>query len=350
MIRNDIDKVIDRTKKFTTSRRGTLIQVKGIDELVCPSRPLNSFGLPDNMEPYLDSLMEGFMCYWNQRKHIEDDLLPALSPWYGIAEHSAFVGGHVDFSKNTSWHHQFINTYEDMGKLSLDENNIYLKLVIDGLKYIKEKADDRFFIRYRGADGPMDIANVVRGNDIFYDIYEEPEMLKELMDFCQKAVLFTLTRQKEIIDVVDGGVITGFGVWLEGNSIGHISEDASTMISPEQFSEFGKPYTEKVTSQFDHVFMHVHALGAHNLPLIASIDKIDNIEISNDPNCKRAIEIYKDFEEVLKDKTVIVNLTNQEVKENLEFLKNHKTIIWYDAATVKDAVETVSLVRTLGYE
>lgn len=349
MIRNDIDKVLQRTKEFNAAGKGILIQVKGIDELNCPSKPLNSFGLPDNMEYYLDNLIEKFMCYWEKRKHIDDDLLPALSPWYGIAEHSAFVGGKVDFSENTSWHHQFINTYDDMDKLSLDENNIYLKLVIDGLKYMKEKADGRFFLRYRGADGPMDIANVIRGNDIFYDIYEEPENLKKLMDFCQKATLFTLTRQKELIDVVGGGVITGFGVWLEGNSIGHISEDASTMISPEQFKEFGVPYTEKVTGLFDHVFMHVHALGAHNLPLIAGIDKIDNIEISNDPNCKRAIEIFKDYEEVLKDKTVILNLTNQEIKDNLKYLYDHKTIIWYDATSVKDAEETVSLVRNLEF-
>jgi len=347
MIRDDIDKVLFRTKQFYKAQTGALIQIKSISEIELPSKPLNTFNLPYNMEGYLDYRVENFLHYWNRRKNINDDLLPALAPWYGIAEHTAFVGGKVDFSEETSWHHQVMKTYDDIDKISLDKNNIYLKLVIDGIKYIKEKSKGRFFTKFRGADGPMDIANVIRGNDMFYDIFEYPNELKNLMEFCSNAVMFTLNQQKEIVDVIDGGVITGFDVWMENNSVGHISEDASTMISVDQYNEFARPYTENMAKNYDHVFMHIHSLGDHNLPGIVSIDNIDIVEISNDPNSKRAIDVYKEYIKFLQDKVVCVLLTKKELIDNLEFLKKHKTIIWYEADSIKEALEVISIARRI---
>ena len=45
---------------------------------------------------------------------------------------------------------------------------------------------------------------------------------------------------------VYGGVVTGFGEWLPGRGLGHVSEDTTTMISLEQFEEFGRPRTERI--------------------------------------------------------------------------------------------------------
>jgi len=347
---SNIDKVINRTRLFTKSSKGALIQVKEIEQFNQVNIPLNTFGLPNNMEQYLDYKIEKFITYWDKRKQLDDDLFPSINPWYGIAEHSAFVGGNVDFSNETSWHHQLIHTYKDMDKLSLNENNRYLKLVIEGIKYLKEKSNGRYFVKFRGANGPMDIANVVRGNDIFYDIYEKPKQLKNLMEFCKDAVLFTLKKQSELVDKVDGGIISGFDVWMPSNSVGHISEDASTMISIEHYDEFARPYTEQVTNQFEHVFMHIHAVGAHNIPSIVSINNIDYVEISNDPNSKRAIEVYKQYKNYLKNKTVCVLLTLKEIEENIEFLSNNKTIVWYNATNLEDANKAINLIREVNNE
>jgi len=347
MLRNDIKDVLTRTKKLYNEEKGVLIQIKDIKDFYTKPKNLNSFGLPNNMESYLDYKIDRFIKYWKKRENLRDDLLPAITPWYGIAEHSAFIGGEVDFSDNTSWHHKLINSYEDMDKLVLNENNIYLKLVIEGMKYLKKKSKGRYFVKLRGANGPMDIANVIRGNDIFYDFFEKPDNLKILMNFCKEAARFTLNMQKNIADNIDGGIITGFDTWMEGNSIGHISEDASTMISNAHYNEFGRPFTLSLVSEYDHVFMHIHALGAHNIPNIVTIPNIDFVEISNDPNCKRAIEVYKDYENILKNKVTCVLLTLDEIRDNIGFLKENKTIIWYDAINLEDANEAISLVREI---
>lgn len=347
MIKNNVNNTINRTRAFTNANNGALIQVQEIASMQVKKRPLNSYNLPYDMETYLDDRVDNFLKYWDQRKHIDDDLYPATNPWYGIAEHTAFVGGDVDFSETTSWHHQVLKDYDQFDKLSLDENNIYLKLVLEGMSYLKEKAKGQFFIKFRGADGPMDIANVIRGNDLFYDFYENPDELKKLMTFCSDAALFTLKKQLKLIDRVDNGIITGFDIWLPGNSIGHISEDASTMISNAHYREFGRPYTERITEQFEHAFMHIHSLGAYILPDIVTIKNIDYIEISNDPNSSRAIEVYKGYEQLLRDKVTVVLLTHDEIKDNKEFLKRNKTIIWYEATDEQDALKTIDIVREI---
>lgn len=347
MIKNNIEKTNERLKKFTESGTGLLIQIKSIKELSPKSRRLDSFGLPDNMEEYLDYRIENFISYWEGRKHIDDDMIPALSPWYGIAEHTAFIGGEAEFGELTSWHHPFINDWSDRSKAKLDDNNTWLRLVLDGLTYISEKADGRFAVKLRGGEGAMDIANIARGNDIFYDFFEHPEEIHEFLDFCAKAARYTLTKQMEIAGQYIGGVITGFDIWLPGNSTGHLSEDASVMISPDQFREFGLVHTNKITAGFDHVFMHTHTAGKQNIPEIAKIDNVDYIEMSNDPNAPRSMEVYKELEPQLTDKTIVISVGIDEIKNNMEFLAGKKTILWYDAETVDEAIEAVALTRSI---
>ncbi|MFO7636623.1 MAG: uroporphyrinogen decarboxylase family protein [Clostridia bacterium] len=346
-MRKDMDLLMDRVDTFTRSDAGALIQVKGIREITGKALPLNSFGLPENMRGYLDYTIGRFLEYWEKRKDLKDDLFPAMSPWYGIAEHTAFVGGEVDISENTSWHHPVVKSWSDMDKLSLSESNPWFRLVIDGMSYLREKAKGRFLVKLRGGESPMDIANVLRGNDMFYDFFEYPDEIRALFGFTAKAALFMLNRQSEIADRVGGGVITGFDVWLPGKGTGHLSEDASVMISNDHFREFGVPFTEKVTGEFDHVFMHTHSVGVHNIPLIARMKNIDYIEISNDPNAQRAIEVYRQLEDDLAGKTVVVMATMDEIRENMDFLRGKKTILWYEAGTLEEAEQAVRLVRQI---
>ena len=348
MIKNNIEKTNERIQRFADAEKGLIIQIKSIKEISPSGRRLDSFGLPGNMKEYLDYRIANFISYWEKRADVDDDMIPALSPWYGIAEHTAFIGGEAEFGELTSWHHPFIKDWEkDRPKACLDESNTWLRLVLDGLTYISEKADGRFAVKLRGGEGAMDIANIARGNDIFYDFFEYPDEIHEFLDFCAKAARFTLTKQAEIAGTYLGGIITGFDIWLPGNSTGHLSEDASVMISPEQFREFGLVHTNKITAGFDHVFMHTHSAGKHNIPEIAKIDNVDYIEISNDPNAPRSIDVYKELESGLEGKTIVVSATMDEIRNNIEFLSGKKTILWYDAETVREAVEAVELARSI---
>lgn len=55
----------------------------------------------------------------------------------------------------------------------MDENNPVFRMVNGGIAYLREKYSDYFLPMVRGAFGALEMANTLRGNDFFYDFYEE---------------------------------------------------------------------------------------------------------------------------------------------------------------------------------
>ena len=297
------------------------------------------------MEKFLDKRAHNDYLFARFHEAIEDDFIPATQPWYGIAEHTAFLGGQVDFTETTTFHHQICENFEDWRNLKLDRDNMWLKLVVDGMAYMRKKWEEFIPIRMRGADGPSDIANAIRGNDLFYDIYDEPEELAEMMKFCADAVNFTLDLQRAEATKINGGVINGFGIWAPGKHIGHTSEDFSTMISRDVYEEHFLPALQYCVKDCDSAMLHVHSLGERMIPVFAGVDNIKIMELSSDPNCARAVEVYRKYREELKNKTIIIAPTYEELTNMGDLFETNKTIIWYYAEDEADAQRALKAVE-----
>ncbi len=345
----DIDLLAARARKFYADQSpAASIQIRGISEL-SPEKmpPLNSFSFPADLEKYLELRAKNLEKYWERRSHLDDDIFPSIAPWYGIAEHTSFLGGVVDYTPDTSYNHTICPTWEDVEKLKLDPENPRLKMITDGIRYYRENWGDKFVPKLRGADGPSDIVNIVRGNEIFYDVYDEPEKVKALVDFCADAARFYLEAQKTAAGKVAGGYVTGFDIWLDGNSIGQLSEDASCMMSPDIFEELFLDGLKKTCAGYDSAMLHMHSLGKVMLPIFASVPQIKAIEISNDPNADRCFDVWRQYEKELAGKVVIMTPTAEELRANADIIKRNKCLIWYYAKTLAEAEDAVKFVRSL---
>ena len=344
------EKIAERTRAFYDAPAGkALIQIRSCGSLnVPPMPPLNSFSFPADTERYLDMRAEREYEFLRFHEQIDDDFIPSVSPWYGIAEHTAFLGGKVDFTPDTTFQHQICENIEDCENLKLDPENMWIKLVVGGRKYLREKWGEFIPARMRGADGPSDIANAVRGAEIFYDIYDEPEALEKLLDFCSRAVNFTLDLQRAEATEIAGGRLTGFGMWMPGKCMGQLSDDFSTMVSPDVYEEFFLPYLEKCVEGCDMAMLHTHSLGQKILPLFARVDKIRLIELSSDPNSDRAVDVFRKYHDDLEGKNVIVAPTYEELTNMDDLLSSSKTVIWFyakDEDDVKRALKAVEKYR-----
>jgi hypothetical protein len=212
---------------------------------------------------------------------------------------------------------------------------------------MKEKVEGKLLVRLRGAYAPMDMAMVIRGDAFFTDFYDYPEEVKRLMALCTRAIKWSFENQRKIVGPLDGGYITGFSVWLPGDSAGHISEDATVMCSPEIYREFGRPYTAELCSSYDNMQMHLHSVGPHAFADIVSIPGISCVELSNDPNCPTGLELFKQHEKIFEGKSVVLHLNRKEIEDNREFLASKKVIIDYQAQSPEDAQSVIQLVRGL---
>lgn len=345
--RSDIEDVIARTQRFYESDQAgqALFKVRFISDRTVPQPGLTAYTFPDDTQRYLDDCFESQLAAWQLRRDLADDQLPCLGPWYGIAEHSAFLGGRVSYADDTSWHHQLMDDIGQLERISLDENNDIYRMVVGGIRYVREKYGDVFIPRVRGTSGALDAVNMLRGNDFFYDLHDEPEALDALLAKCTGLIIDYYGRQLDAAGYVMGGTVTGFGEWLPGRSIGHMSEDATTMISVAQFERFGRPHTAAVCDAYDHAMMHTHALGERCLPAIASIPRMTLMEISNDPNADRAIDVFKRVRMQLASVIPILPLSRSEIMDNLAMLKQQKTVLWYMADSLEDAQDMLRFVR-----
>lgn len=347
-LRPDIDEVMERTTRFwSDTRAGSALVTVNVPCRGHSVKGLNEWQFPAEMEAFLDETIRALQSAWQKRKSLPDDSIPSLYPRYGIAEHSAFAARDVavDFSAHTSWPHPVLQDCIDLDRLTLEEDNPWLRLVIDGLSYLKEQSRGRYAVRLRGVMAPMDLANALRGNEIFEDIYECPEELHRLLSFCVKAGAWFISHQKQVVGSFHGGTLIGPGLWTPGNSIGHLSEDASVLCSPETYREFGKPYTEQLVAPYDSANMHLHTAGAHAFEPITAIRKLQSFELAPDPKQPRGIEVYRNHFDLFEGRVMRLFITFDEIRGNLDLLKQARTILNCNAGSMEEAQAIVEFVR-----
>ena len=100
-----VENCIAKTRAFydTKAVGCALLKVKNIATLPSPALSLTDYTFPDDVYKYLDARAQCTIERLAQRAELADDTVPAEGPWYGIAEHTAFLGGRVDYESDTSW-------------------------------------------------------------------------------------------------------------------------------------------------------------------------------------------------------------------------------------------------------
>ena len=133
--------VADKTRAFyeTNTAGCALLKVKEIATQPQPALCLTDYNFPKDMRRYLDDRAARLLHAMALRDGLADDTLPALAPWYGIAEHSAFLGGKVTFGEDTSWQDPVLEDACGLSALAMDEANQSLRLVVDGIAYLRER-------------------------------------------------------------------------------------------------------------------------------------------------------------------------------------------------------------------
>lgn len=342
-IRRSVDFTLNEQKKGALIRVVEFGPIRGKD---IPVPTLESYDFSHDVKPFMDAVIQNYMRWFETHEELDDDMIPSLKPFLGIAEHSCFLGGDVQYGGNTSYQVPALDDISNWRQLSFDENRPHYKALMDCMEYLKRKSKEYgYFVSLRGFDGPMDIANAIRGNDILYDFYDDPESVKEFIDFCAEGTHWTYQNQMRYADVVDGGYISGQGLWMPNNSIGHLSEDASTLCSPTMYKKFGLPATEKLLQHFDFASLHVHSLGRYCIPFFRQMEKIRIFQLTDDPNQPTGLEVFKEYENELSEVIVNLDLDAQTVKENLAFLKTHRVVVNLIAGSIDEAKEVIDLLR-----
>jgi uroporphyrinogen-III decarboxylase len=96
--------------------------------------------------------------------------------------------------------------------------------------------------------GPFDIAHQVRGEDLFYDLYDDPPFVHELMELCTTAYVDVY----HLIEKAAGRT---------GRKDMPYCDDSSVLLSEPLFVEFSLPYLHKLAEHCGSIGIHYCGKG-----------------------------------------------------------------------------------------
>jgi hypothetical protein len=314
------------------------------EALGIPDRPLDTWDFPTDAEAFAEHNVRHLRAGIELTRNIEDDRIPYVSPAIGIALNSVFYSGApMIIGPDTSWVHPVIHDWDDLEGIRPDPANSWFQVISRiNRRFVAMNAGD-YAVQTFSHFAPMDMANALRGNQIFFDFYDAPDQVHALMQRCVEGIVWLEQEQRKIVPDVLGGTAI-WGTWSPGPSL-MMSEDAPDLCSPEIYREFGRPYTEQVAAAIGGCWIHHHALGMHVHGEVARVKGLRQTELSLDPNCPRPVDRLPQLFELNNGLPLMTRCYPRDVYEKIEEMKQGRLIIALSAGSLEEARETIAFVR-----
>jgi len=342
-----ISRVIPRCRSFYAARTPGHFLVSVSVAVPTPSvPPLFQFDMERQLEEYLDHLLAVARPRWAAKEGIDDDTIPSICPFFGAAEHSAWTGAQVRLQEDTCLATPQIHTWDDLDKLRLSEEAPWYGYMKRGYHYLRQRQDGSFVLSVRGADMPMDLANAIRGDDLFEDMLVDKANAHRLMAWCTQAIRWYYDRLLGWADEIDGGHVYFYNSsWMGPRVLGHVSNDAATICSRDIYDEFGFPYEKELASSYGGLFYHVHTQHMQFLPRAATLPGLMLMEMTPDPQIPPPIEDLRRILTVTGGANLLVYGDAQQIRKNIESLKARNVFIHARCKTAAEAADIVRFVR-----
>lgn len=283
----DIDSVV---KKMTKTTDDALLKKNGniLFRVLLPSDikvysdiVVNSYNYEDDLDKYINDLSLAYADSFEARRSIMDDAIPIITPVLGIGDYSAFLAGDIYFSKGTSWSKPSLAEISEWRNLPAIGTTFWYRKFLEICEKLMQASKGSGIPFTRGFFSPLDLAEALRGNNIYYDFTDQSDELHDLLDFCADA---TIKFAGDIYAIARKYLSNeAYGLWYIENSI-NMSEDIACMISPDLYREFGAPHTQKVIDHFGKGFMHTHSRALYMVKEICSLKNVANLWLATDPN------------------------------------------------------------------
>lgn len=269
---------------------------------------------------------------------IGDDNLPAYFPYFGNAIHHIFFGGEMRFKGGTSYCTNIIEEAAEYEKVKFEIHNIWMERLGEGLDWCREQGDGVLLAALRGADGPLDMANGIMGNNLFTELMDDEENMQNLMKICKEACDAMCMLQKEHASMIQGGFVSGMGcLWMPEPMFGQISVDAAMMAGPKIYEKFEKPYLEELSEKYKGFLLHTHMLGWRMHDILAETKGVAIIRPSLDPNQPSFRETISSLLNQVRDKVLMLEVKKEEIEELVPFFVGKKAIFELQAEDKEDA-------------
>ncbi|MCE9616065.1 MAG: hypothetical protein K8T26_17475 [Lentisphaerae bacterium] len=200
---------------------------------------------------------------------IDDDRVPCAIVYWGIGGiTAAMVGRDPWHDGGSSWLEPNL-AWSEIEGLSFDPANKWIGLARDVNRALWKYWDEDFLVMPYVHRSPLDAANGIRGTELFAEMYEAPERVQALTDWCADWSIAVERHLKAQAPRPAGWGVGIWGVWLPDDAV-FVNGDPVGLIGRTQAETFDRPSTEKLFTQTGGGFYHNHTVGLHQADLVSS--------------------------------------------------------------------------------
>ncbi len=343
-----IARVVRRARAFEQAGGpGHFLVVAQVPADAPPVPPLYGFDLDRQLDQWLDHKLEASRPAWAAKAGIDDDSIPSICPQFGIAEHAAWLGLDVRLQQDTCLPVPSIHSIDDVDRLTLRTDTPWFGYMKRGYDHLRSRKDGTFVLSVRGTGCPMDLANLLRGDDLFTDFIEDKPSAHRLMEFLTQAIPWYFDQLLSWADELHGGhVFMLSSGWMSAGTLGHLSNDAAMLCSPEVYREFGLPYEARLVSpRYRRALYHIHNQHLHYVPDLVRLPRLALLEVSADPQLNPPIEDLPRIKAAVGGTSLMLTMDSDQLRAHLGELGDRNALVRVRCRDREDAQDVVRIVR-----
>ncbi len=168
------------------------------------------------------------------------------------------------------------------------------KTGLEHMAYMAEKLEGTGCLVFpMDLQSPFNTAHMVYGDNIFYDLYDDPAFVHHLLDLCTHAIIIGMEECFKVMPESESRVAHYNGLVMPRSKGGlKVSEDTSTLLSKAHIEEFVAPYTHRVLEHFGGCYIHYCGRNPHLFEMVMNDPLAYGLNFGNP-------EMH-DMEEILK--------------------------------------------------
>lgn len=260
--------------------------------------------IPDDYFTNNKSMMDyQFKKIISHLERFSDDYIPLLFPWYGTGVVPSALGCKIAFQQkmDPTIEGIVINRPEDIKSLEIPDpyKDGLMPIVLECIDYMKKNSN--LPVSFTDCQGPLNIALSLCGmENLCIWMYEYPEYVHELMDFCTEVLIQWVKIQKKHAGQKNESGAFPHGIVLpEGFGGIWIADDDAVVLSPDLYKEFVVPYNSKVFKSFGGGTLHFCGNAEHQLENFLDTEGITGINNFCMGNFKQVYRMQEMFDSKL---------------------------------------------------
>lgn len=140
------------------------------------------------------------------------------------------------------------------------------------------KAQKYVVMYHPDLQGPLDICELLWGSELFYAMYDEPELVHSVLSLITDTYTAFMKKWQEMFPPEPDLNPHWGNVYHRGSIL--LRSDSAMNVSPDFYREFSVPYDKRLLDTFGGGAMHFCGRGDHYIDILCSLDGMYGVNMS----------------------------------------------------------------------